>query len=102
MKLFFGSIFEGSWGPFWEAFAKDFGGPGRLLGGKMGEKREQKRRKKKDSKKRSKKELECVRAVAPGTRLRLKSLSRRGLGDGRRQKLNRFKHARARRSSRAD
>ena len=42
MKLFFGSIFGGSWGPFWEAFGKDFGGPGRLLGGKMGEKREQK------------------------------------------------------------
>ena len=39
---FFGSIFGGSRGRFWEAFGEDFGGPGRLLGGKMGEKREQK------------------------------------------------------------
>ena len=42
LKLFFGSIFRGSWGRFWEAFGEDFGGPGRLLGGTMGEKREQK------------------------------------------------------------
>ena len=42
MKLFFGSFLGGSWGRFWEAFEEDFGGPGRLLGGKMGEKREQK------------------------------------------------------------
>ena len=41
MKLFFGSIFGGSGGRFWEAFGEDFGGPGRLLGGKLGEKREQ-------------------------------------------------------------
>ena len=42
MKLFFGLIFRRSQGQFWEAFGKDFGALGRLLGGKIGEKKEQK------------------------------------------------------------
>ena len=84
--LFFRSILEGSRDQVWDHVETNFWGLGRLLGGKMGEKREQKWRKQKESKKRAKKGQEWVGTAVSRKPLRLKSLSRRGPGEGGRQK----------------
>ena len=87
MKLFFGSLFGGSWGRFWEAFGEDFGGPGRLLGGKMGEKRNKTEESQKIAKRERKKSSSALPRRVTRWPLRPYGLSRRGLGEGRRQKF---------------